>query len=528
MLIDLDQEVAGRSFRSDVCVLGAGIAGLVLAHKLATRGVKVHLLEGGGLEPEQRSQTLFDAEIAGDRYTGANDGRSRVFGGTSTQWGGQLLPFTDDVFSPRPGMPSHPWPIGAAEIEPYSSDVLAIMGVNALPFDSGLLPALGHPLVQFGDAVRLRFSKWAPFTRRNLANSLGRQCIAHPNVTVFTHANAMTVDLDESSDRAASVTAKNYAGVSHTFAADHFCVCLGTIESSRLLLASPGPNGIAVGNQHDQIGRYFHDHLSLRAAVFGGPARDRLLRKLGPFYVEGTSHTCKLEASDELRTRMGLPAAMAHFVIDEPPHSGAAAVRNLLKSVQQGKLSEAVQANIVAAMRGIGDIAQLAWQSRIHRRRAVSRRARVYLNIDLEQVPRAEDRIRLSETRDVLGQRKPIVDWHIGRQERDTARRFAEVVHAELERLHLAPLAWMTGVLEDGPAAIPIAMSDTFHPMGGLRMGNHPQSSVVDRDLKLHGVANLHVASCAVFPSGGSSNPTFTLMALTLRLADRLTALLQK
>jgi choline dehydrogenase-like flavoprotein len=150
------------------------------------------------------------------------------------------------------------------------------------------------------------------------------------------------------------------------------------------------------------------------------------------------------------------------------------------------------------------------------------------LNIDLEQVPRAEDRICLSDNRDALGQRKPIVDWRIGRQECDTARRFAQVVRAELERLHLAPLAWMTGVLEDGPAAIPIAMSDTFHPMGGLRMGNHPQSSVVDPNLKLHGVANLHVASCAVFPSGGSSNPTFTLMALTLRLADRLTTLLQK
>jgi choline dehydrogenase-like flavoprotein len=526
MLIDLDQEVAGRSFRSDVCVLGAGIAGLVLAHKLAARGVKVHLLEGGGLEPEPRSQALFDAEIAGDRYTGASDGRSRVFGGTSTQWGGQLLPYTGDVFSPHPGMPSHPWPISAAEIEPYSSEVLEIMGVNALPFDSDLLAALGRPPVKLNEEIRLRFSKWAPFTRRNLANSLGRQCIAHPNVTVFTHANAMSVALDDSSERAASVTAKNYAGVTYTFVADHFCVCLGTIESSRLLLASTGPNGIAVGNHFDQIGRYFHDHLSLRAAVFGGPARDRLLRKLGPFYVEGTSHTCKLEASDELRIRMGLPAAMAHIVIDEPPHSGVAAVRNLLKSVQQGKLSEAIQSNIVAAMHGILDIASLLWQSRIHRRRAVNRRARVYLNIDLEQVPRADDRIRLSETRDALGQRKPIVEWRIDQQECDTARRFAQIVRAELERLHLAPLAWMTGVLEAGP--LPTAMSDTFHPMGGLRMGNHPQSSVVDPNLKLHGVANLHIASCAVFPGGGSSNPTFTLMALTLRLADRLTGLLQK
>jgi choline dehydrogenase-like flavoprotein len=58
--------------------------------------------------------------------------------------------------------------------------------------------------------------------------------------------------------------------------------------------------------------------------------------------------------------------------------------------------------------------------------------------------------------------------------------------------------------------------------MGGTAMGVDPRSSVVDPDLRMHGVANLSVASCATYPSGGSSNPTFTLMALTLRLAERL------
>ena len=65
-------------------------------------------------------------------------------------------------------------------------------------------------------------------------------------------------------------------------------------------------------------------------------------------------------------------------------------------------------------------------------------------------------------------------------------------------------------------------MVDTYHMMGGLRMGVDPAASVVDADLKVHGLQNLHIASCAVFPSGGSSNPTFTLMALTLRLANHL------
>ena len=520
MLIDLDQEAAGGSYRSEVCVLGAGIAGLVLASRLAGRGFKVHLLEAGGLELEERSQRLYEAEMAGDRHAGASEGRFRVFGGSSTRWVGQLLPYTEDIFSPGAGMPSHGWPIGAEAIERYYPEVLGIMGADGLPFGAELLEALGRPAVGFGDGVRLRFSKWAPFGRRNLANSLGRECLGHANVSVFTHANAMAVEEAggpvEARGRVEAVTVKNYAGAGFTFRAEQFVVCLGTIESARLLLASPGRDGGGVGNGFDQVGRYFHDHVGMRVAEFAGAARARVLDRLGPFYVEQTLHTCKLEASGALREREGLPAAMAHVVIEEPEDSGVAAVRNLLGSVQRGNFREAVGSNLGPMLRGVGDVVRLAWDSRVRRRRAVSARARVSLKIDLEQVARAEDRIRLGDARDALGQRKAVVDWRIG--ERAAVKAYARVVKAELEAVGMGGLAWAL----DGDGG---AMEDTFHPMGGLRMGDDARSSVVDRELRVHGVENLYVASCAVFPAGGSSNPTFTMMALTLRLADRLTGL---
>ena len=150
----------------------------------------------------------------------------------------------------------------------------------------------------------------------------------------------------------------------------------------------------------------------------------------------------------------------------------------------------------------------------------------MYLNIDVEQVPTADDRIRLANERDSLGQKKAIVDWRIGQRQRDAAHRYANSINAELERFHIAPTTWMPGVLDQATEAARVPMVDTYHPMGGLRMGDDPYSSVVDRELRLHSTENVHIASCAVFPSGGSSNPTFTLMALTLRLADRLTTLL--
>jgi choline dehydrogenase-like flavoprotein len=320
--------------------------------------------------------------------------------------------------------------------------------------------------------------------------------------------------LQEAGGRVQSVALKNYAGADFVFRADQFVVCLGTIESSRLLLSSN------VGNAFDQVGRYFHDHVGLRVARIEGEARARVLDPLGPFYIKGTLHTCKLEASAELRQRERLPAVMAHVVIEEPEDSGPAALRSMLGSLQQGNLSQAITRNFLPALLGLGDIARLAWQSRVRQRRAVSARAEVWLKIDMEQVAGADDRVRLSETRDALGQRKAVVDWRIGALQREAVRAFAPVVKAELEGIGITGLQWLAGVLDVCSELPP--MADTLHAMGGLRMGTDARASVVDCDLKVHGVENLHIASCAVFPAGGSSNPTFTMMALTLRLADRL------
>jgi choline dehydrogenase-like flavoprotein len=166
---------------------------------------------------------------------------------------------------------------------------------------------------------------------------------------------------------------------------------------------------------------------------------------------------------------------------------------------------------------------RLLYQARIQRRRAVSTRAQVWLNIDVEQAPDPENRIRLSAERDALGLPKALVDWRVNPPEQETAVRFAHLLRPELERLGLAPSAWNPGVgFETAGAEHPPPMVDTYHSMGGLCMGTDPAHSVVDPQLRVHGLENLHVASCAVFPSGSSSNPTFTLIALTLRLARHL------
>jgi choline dehydrogenase-like flavoprotein len=518
MHVDLESHNAGDSFHSAVCIIGAGIAGLILAKRLADRGIDVHLLEAGGLQPEERSQALYRAEMDAENHRGSNDGRFRTFGGSSTQWGGQILPFTKDIFSPPPGSPSLPWPIDEHDLTPYYDEVQRILGVDPLPFTADLLPALGHKPPAPSSDILIRFAKWTPFKNRNLAQTVGAQALVHPRITVFTHANAASLSSHPgNTTRIASVRVLNYARNEFTFTAGHFVVAAGTIESCRLLLCSP-----AIPNPHDQIGRYFHDHVAYHASrLLHSPARERIIERFGPFYVDGTIHSCKLEASPELRARDHLYAVMAHVIVLEPEDSGTAAIRNLLRSLQSGRIKEAIGANLLPMLRGAGDVARLVLYSRFKRRRAVSKRAILRLNIDTEQAPNPNNRIHLSPTQtDALGLPITMVDWRISQPEQETAARFAHSVRAYLQSLGLDPGEW-DHTIEDNTMPF---MLDTNHAMGGLRMGTDPTASVVDPNLTLHGMNNLHIASCAVFPSGSSSNPTFTMMALTLRLADHLAA----
>ena len=501
MHFDLDQRKHDDAPEAtEFCVLGAGVAGLILTQRLAAAGHTVTLLEGGGLDHEARSQNLYATEMAGSLHTGATDGRFRTLGGSSTRWGGQLLPYPAEVLAK--------WPLLPCELEPYYPEAETLMQVGHRPFTDDLLPALGHARLPLAPEFQLRYSRWAPFKRRNLARTLGPAVMAHPGVRLYTHANITDFQVEQGS--VTGVEAADYQGRRTLFKAERFILAAGTIESSRLLLASP-----AMPNSHDQLGRYFHDHVSFHAAKLDAGTRAKFFARLGPFVEDGILYTAKLEAAPALGTPVNV---MAHLVIQEPEDSGTAAVRNVLTSLQRGDVRQAVTQNLPALLRGTGDIARLLWAARVRRRRAVSSRAAVFLNIDLEQPATAENRIRLASTVDALGMPKALVDWRVGEQEYRAAAHFAQALRAELLLLGFPEIDWHSQVL----AGERPAMADTYHPMGGLRMGVDPAASVVDADLKLHDLANLYVASCAVYPTGGSSNPTFTLMALTMRLADHL------
>jgi choline dehydrogenase-like flavoprotein len=531
LLVDLEEmEASALPIRTQVCIIGAGLAGHTLAQRLTASGVQVALLEAGGRDPEDRSQVIYNARMPRLTHTGTTEGRFRVLGGSTTRWGGQLLPYTPEIFQPTTSLPSYGWPIGLDEVAPYYPIAQRLLQADDYPFDAKpFLTAFARPIPPMLDhlpELRARFSKCAPHSRRNVGTTLGKVLEEGSVGTLYLHANLTELLLSPNGDRIEAALVRNYAGAKFRFEADHFVLSTGTIETPRLLLASRSVNPAGVGNQNDQVGRYFHDHVSLPAAVLTGPARTMFMESFGPFLHKGTAHTVKFEAPTPLRERLDLLAVMAHIIIHEPEDSGVSVARSMLRSVQRRDIKDAIFRELPKVPGAIADLAGLAYTAQFKQRRYASARAAVTLCLDSEQMPLADTRIRLDDELDHLGMPKTVVDWTVSEPDLKTLRTFAAYLRDRFDELGLVGVNWSPEIFD--PAAEITGITDTYHPMGGCRMGTDPRESVVDPNLTVHGIPNLSLATAAVYPAGGSSNPSFTIMALALRLGDRLIAQLKR
>lgn len=499
-----DSSAAGSDLlRAPICIIGGGIAGLTLADKLVALGHEVLVLEAGGLALE-----AFDPiQQAGYPHPGTSEPRPSALGGMSLTWGGQLLPFPQDTTSS---------PISGSELARFTAEAEQLLGVDSLPYDAAFFAETHQPppsLLNQIPQIKASLSKFAPFSHRNLAHTLGSKLRAHSKARIGVHATVTELILPPTRDSIDSVLVRAASGGVHRVKAEYFIVAAGTIETVRLLLASRSLDPEGVGNQYDQLGRNFHDHLTITAASVREPARRKLLNAARPWIYGGTIHSLKLSASLELQDELHLTPVLAHVTINEPETSGIGALRKLLRARQQGNPSSDIGAALLHVPRALVDAGRLAVSARARHRRYVSSHATVQLRLNAAQRTPSVSRITLSSDL------QPILDWRIDSSELSTLSAFAQHLRAHLG---LDGLDWNSSLLESDRSDLTPDLDDARHAMGGACMGNDPRASVVDPDLRVHGLQNLFIASAAVFPDGSSQLPTLPLMALTLRLAGHL------
>lgn len=523
----------GRKDIPDVCIIGAGLVGGLMAYELARRGLKVVVLEAGPrYNLQDRHAYMMDivsGRIPGwpfasnlperDIYANAgeveyplNHLRVKAIGGSTLQWGAQIWRFLESDFRLKSlyGI-ADDWPIGYDELEPYyakSERALGVAGVVDNPFMSWRSSDYPMPEFPFSPADKLfrdacqklgilvhtipwarnsgpgkdrsvcvAFSTCASFRICPIAAQYTSEnhldlATATGNSAVVANANVVRLITDRQK-RITSAVYMNHDKKESEQKARVFVLAAHTVETARLLLLSESsqfPHGLANGS--GMVGKNFMERPAV--AVSGILKQSVFPHRIG-FPTAGSLQFCDPKNRHEIGgMKMAfhtLGAPMPYKIARESGNWGKALADEVEQSFGHQIMAEAA----------------------------------------IEQLPDPGNTVTLDpKLRDCFGNPAPRITYSFGAYEKRTLE-----AGAKLSRNILAAVgAEEAEDSEDHGFA--------GHPMGTCRMGNDPATSVVDRNLQAHEVSNLYIVGGSVFVTGGSLQPSLTMAALAIRAAEHI------
>jgi choline dehydrogenase-like flavoprotein len=431
-------------------------------------------MEGGGFEPTAESQALYRGELLGLPYS-LEGSRLRYFGGTSNHWDGQTRPLDARDFEPLQHHPMNEWPIKKRDLDAYANEAADILDLPD--------PAPAYDVFAGKEKALLPVAwRMSPPTR--FGSKYRQELISSTLISLCLNATLVDIELEAGLH---SVSNFLFRSDSHSeplkVRAKYFVICCGGLENARMLLVANRQAANGVGNHQDLVGRFFCEHIELEV----GKAVLKSWESGRGEYI----------ANDDIV----IHRQCLSFTV------GLSAIGN------------------EAASRADRAVCSLPFSDRLGR--AVLGRPPVCHDADviavIQQACSPANRVTLSKQEDRFGLKRLGLDWRLTDLDLHTIRTAAlEMAHAlarhDVGRMQLAPFVARS---EAPPADQVIGQN---HHMCTTRMSESPSTGVVDRNCRVHGIANLYMGGSSVFASAGLSNPTYTIVQLALRLADHLDA----
>ncbi len=533
MFIDTRQVGDGRALIATVCIIGGGVAGLTIARELEAQGIDTCVLESGGFDPDADTRDLYRGDATGIDYQFADGCRARFLGGSSNCWGGWSRPLDRWDFERRDWIPHSGWPFGLDELAPWYAKAHRVLQLGPVNFD----PAYWEAAIGRSDVRRLpltsgrirdTISQFSPPVR--FGRHYRAELRAARHLRIFLHANVTEIVPDALCTRINQVRVQTLDGKRITVAARLFVLATGGIENARLLLASNRVMQPGIGNQHDLVGRYFMDHprmLAGRVHFAGAWSRNKLYDikynyMNGAVAAHGQHIAAQLALTRETMARERVLNARVCFC-SEFPGEGSVGAQALFRCKQAWLAKDQPGRRLADDLRAMArDPVNtfLYGFTRLCHPRALIRN--VGFQLIVEPMPDADSRVTLSTSRrDALGLPRVDVHWRLSSLVRRTADRTLALIAQELQANGVAKVDPMPSIEREGwPPTF--EKEGTWHHMGTTRMHDNERQGVVNRDARVHGLANLYIAGSSVFPTAGANFPTITLTALSLRLADHL------
>lgn len=479
---------------ADLILIGGGLANIAIAKQWAGAGKTVAILESGGHEMDEETQTLYAGagliRAPGNPDRNIDDyvvqSRGRWYGGSGNIWGGKCVPLDESDFARRDWLGRTGWPVTRAQMQPYYDRACDVLEIPRFNRDYDRDPDPARPPLPIGDAFfaapRLysplsggvdpaRFDAW----RNDFIN-------AASNIRVYLHANVVNIRLRGNGRDVEALDVACLNGRRHSARGRAYVLGTGGIENVRLLLASGG-----IGNHSDLLGRCFMGHVTFGVYQNAEGLNTALCISDGhsmSLYMDNNrSEHCVVAATLEGQRRFNTGNfTTTMFDANEASNPEDAALLALAGKLDNGG-------------------------ARQHPCFFMS-----------EQLPNLDSRITLlPEHTDPLGMPRVFLDWVYSERDLDILDR------------SIAALGDALGAASKGRIRWPVARENLVsilrasrHHMGATRMSADPEHGVVDENCRVHGLRNLYINGCSVFPTSGIANPTLTIIALSLRLADHL------
>lgn len=516
MPIDARLLPADSNIQADLCVIGGGAAGIAIAHELANESLRIVVLESGGESYEEAIQALYTGEnLSSFPQYELDRSRMRLLGGTTNIWQGNCRPLDSWDFEARDWIPYSGWPISRVTLDPYYRRAHTYCELTPYAYDPTVSedPVL-RPILPL-DSKRVRTSVFRRSPPTNFARKYTAAIDAAPNIDLYLHATVLDIGVSKNGSHVTGIRVATAVGREIFVIAGAYVLATGGIENARMMLASDARHPDGIGNENDLVGRFFMEHPWSMAGFLlmcdpfqslqfysqsetGGEANDFGVLSIAPEIME----------REQLGNFFARPLAGSQA-------DGVLSAEYLLAGMRDGDMPHELTKHVGNMLSDLGDVVVAEYDKVLK-----SRRSEIRVLIQSEQVPRPRNRVGLSTSVDRFGKRQVFLDNQLSKADLRTIRKGIEIVGIELARAGIGRLRSLANVWDD--EKLVTMQQGNHHHMGTTRMHNDPREGVVNADCKVHGIANLYVAGSSVFPTGGYANPTLTIVALALRLADHL------
>ena len=513
MFIDSKTLPENTTIEADVCIIGAGAAGITLARDLAGSNRRIAVFEGGGLDFEQETQQLYQGEIIGRPYDPLDIERLRFFGGTTNHWSGSCHPFHPIDFEG--------WPFGRDVMDPYYRRAQEICQLGPFTYEPDDWTTQDARPLDFGPAARLKTGIFQASPPTRFGTVYRQDLEAANGVSVYLHANLVKIDTNDTASEVSGLELACLNGRRFSAHGRYYVLAAGGIENPRLLLNADQVQKGGLGNGFDLVGRYFMDHPQ--------PAKVASILLTDPranmeFYywlrtVRGHGVAGYIAPTAELRRQEGLPAFCITFAPGDPYDiiKAKESLRSIYRTFKSGHVPDHLLFHVRLILAGVESRAIQGYQKFMH-----NKPVDVLTTYSVGCPPDPESRVTLTGAVDELGLRRVKLDWRLPGDFERTMLRAHEILAEELGRNGLGRLRMNSKETGYDPMA---DFSHGHHHMGTTRMHGDPHQGAVDEHCRVHGIANLFIGGSSVFPTYSFDNPTMTIVALALKLSDHLKSL---